>query len=238
MGEPAGRAVQRPLDHAEPGGDGRVGVRAGRCGDAHGERGGGQVVVDEQGECRVQDAQGRLVGGTPAEPGPQAVGEGAVVAVVVPARGQGGDERRDQGARRAEHGVLGQVEAQRVRGRGGDRRDPQPVGGAGVFGQRVDRAAGGGDGGCGRREGGAGVQLARPQPLGDLLVGVPCGQFGRVDAAEVVAVRSMSVMRVRTDSSPPDARTPAALPPVAPGERLHLPGVEGAAPAAGSRAGC
>ena len=43
----------------------------------------------------------------------------------------------------------------------------------------------------------------------------------------------MSVMRVRTDELAAGARTPAALPPVAPGERLHLLGVEGAAPAAG-----
>ena len=61
VGEPAGRAVQGAFEHAEPGGDGRVGVRAGRGGDPHRERRGGEVVVDEQAECRVQHAQRGLV---------------------------------------------------------------------------------------------------------------------------------------------------------------------------------
>ncbi|WP_157881155.1 citrate synthase, partial [Streptomyces griseoruber] len=54
--------------------------------------------------------------------------------------------------------------------------DPQPVGGAAVFGQRVDRAAGGLDGGGGCGEGGAGEQAAGPQPLRHLFVRVPGGQ--------------------------------------------------------------
>ena len=55
--EPAGGAVQRAFEDAEPGRDGRVRVRAGGRGDAYGEGRGGQVVVDEQAECRVQGAQ-------------------------------------------------------------------------------------------------------------------------------------------------------------------------------------
>ena len=55
--EPAGRAVQGALQDAEPGGDGRVRVRAGRGGDADREGRGGEVVVDEQAECGVQGAQ-------------------------------------------------------------------------------------------------------------------------------------------------------------------------------------
>ena len=83
MRETAGGAVQRAFEDAEPGGDGRVGVRAGGRGDAYGEGRGGQVVVDEQAECRVQGAQGGLVGDPDGEPGPEAVGQWAFVAVVV-----------------------------------------------------------------------------------------------------------------------------------------------------------
>ena len=56
VGQPARGAVQRPLQRAEPGRDDGVGVRPGGRGDPGGERGGGQVVVDEQRECRVQQA--------------------------------------------------------------------------------------------------------------------------------------------------------------------------------------
>lgn len=55
-------------------------------------------------------------------------------------------------------------------------------------GQRVDRPAR-----CGQRlircgEADAGSQVAGPEPFGNLLVAVPPGQFGRVDAPEVVPV--------------------------------------------------
>ncbi len=53
----AGGAVQGAFEDAQAGGDGRVGVRAGGGGDADREGRGGQVVVDEEAKCPVQDAQ-------------------------------------------------------------------------------------------------------------------------------------------------------------------------------------
>ncbi len=155
------------------------------------------------------------------------------VVLVVPDPGQGGDERGDEDASGAEDGLLGEVEAERVRSRRGDRGDPQPVGGSGVLGEGVHRAAGCGHGCLGCREGDAGAQLPGPQPFRDLLVGVPCGHFGRVDAPEVVPVRvDQREARAYGEFAAGGPRTPAAVPPVSPGERLHLLGVEGAAPSA------
>jgi hypothetical protein len=57
-----------------------------------------------------------------------------------------------------------------------------------VLGERVDGTTGYGDGCLRRGERDAWAQFARPQPLGDLFVGVARGQFGRVDPSEVVPV--------------------------------------------------
>lgn len=164
------------------------------------------------------------------------MGQGTLVAAVVPHGWQSGDERGNERARRAEHGVLGQVEPQRVGGRGSDRRDAQQVGGRGVFRQCLDGAAGYGDGVGGRGERGARAHPAGPQPLGDLLVGVPCGQVDRVDTAEVVAVTLDECDAGPYGQLAAGSGAARALPLVAPGQRLDLPGVEGAAPAAGNPA--
>lgn len=55
--ETAGRSVQGPFEDAEARRHGRVRVGAGRRGHPYRERRGGEVVVDEQPERRVQYAQ-------------------------------------------------------------------------------------------------------------------------------------------------------------------------------------
>ncbi|CAM5586054.1 hypothetical protein STENM36S_00950 [Streptomyces tendae] len=190
-------------------------------------------MVDEEAERRVEGAQGRFVGVLPAEPGPQPAGDRVPDVSVAQYGRQRGDEGGDEGARRAQYRVLGEVEAERVRDRRGDRGDAEPVGGAGVFGQGVDGAAGDGHGGFGGREGGVGTQLPGPQPLRHLLVGVAGGELDRVDAPVVVPVALDECEAGAHRQLLPGGRGRAAVAPVAPGEGPHLVGVEGAAPGAG-----
>ncbi len=93
---------------------------AGGGGDPYSEGRSGEVVVDEQDQCGVQNAQCCAVGRLRGQPRPEAWGEGVGGALVRGARRQGVDKGWDEAAGGTDDGVLGQVEAERVGSRRGD----------------------------------------------------------------------------------------------------------------------
>jgi hypothetical protein len=197
-----------------------------------------EIMIDQQGEGGVQHGDRRLVGRAGGELRPQLPGQSGAARVrrtlgrrrCVRGHGQRTDQGRNEAPRRGEHRLAREVEAERIGGRRGDHRHAQPVRRAAVRGQRVDRPARRGQrlGRC--REPDAGPQLAGPEPLADLLVGVPPGQLGRIDAAEVVAVvLDQRDAGVEDQVAGGGGGGPAAG---APGQRVDLRGVERAAASA------